>query len=183
MIERQSFCNGLRRKRKATEQTWTVLDTSQYQGEVKALWGEVWIHRKIFPGCILGYMQRAALQKRKLLQGNRNTTPGHWKMWRLFSRTWLSQQSLGTVFFPREGVQGHRWGRSSAQKWQVPVYFCRCWCSSGQEGQTQNHNSYSVILILPYQTRVNQNSASFLFCSNCAAEVPAAPKCGLKENS
>lgn len=182
-MERQSFCDGLRRKRKGTEQTWTILDTSQYEGEVKALWGEVWIHRALFPGCILGSMQRAALQKRKLLQGNRDATPGRWKVWWLFSRTGLSQQSPWTVFFQREGVQGHGWGRSNAWKWQVPVYFCSCWCSPGLEEQTQNPNSYLVILILTYQTRANQNSAPFLFSSNCAAEVPAAPKCGLKENS
>ena len=48
------------------------------------------------------------------------------------------------------------------------------------------NNSYLVILILTYQTRANQNSVCFLFCSNCTAEVHATPdcfKCGPKENS
>lgn len=48
------------------------------------------------------------------------------------------------------------------------------------------NNSYLVILIWTYQTRANQNSACFLFCSNCTAEVHATPncfKCGPKENS
>lgn len=109
-LERCSFCCGLRRKRQVTESEQTILDASQYLGEIKNLGGYglnkqsiiPWEHTRLLPQKH-PYSQHSFKVRQLYNKGSCYWEPGMpclgtGKL-KLFRRVRLIQWSEGHVFF------------------------------------------------------------------------------------